>query len=101
MSDDTESGGVEHELLAALIQWSFEHPAEWDEWRLTLLVFSTLSGLSESTILQAHTEAQKRAGVTEPDEVADAFETAEALLESAEERDLDLPEISVGDGDSR
>lgn len=75
--------GAEQELLQSLFEHALAHPANWDEWRKTLILFAQAEGVDRETVENAHEAA--RAAVNRPDaadEVAESREVAGEYLES-------------------
>lgn len=79
MTQETDS---QEETLTALFEASFKHPAEWDDWRRTLVLFASVAGVEKETIWEAHWSAMHSTGAIAGHEVGEGFDAAEKFIDN-------------------
>lgn len=86
---------AEHDLLQSVFAHSLKHPADWEEWRKTLVLFALAEGADQEIVKDAHAAARADADVPSAvDELVEAQTAAEEYIEQ-----LPLPgDDTDGDG---
>lgn len=63
-------------FLEEVFNHSMRHPADYTEWRSTLVVFARATGVNEETVIDAHVEAREAVDGEFAPELTDALDTA-------------------------